>query len=252
MNTETKPDTIQQYRELEKMLVSGVKKVNVIYNDGRKAQLRIFKSQNQDVCCFRKGSRKYGHYFPFSEVAKIIPVKSLKSDEEKWEDAWKKVLVKLQKSGLWDNIVKEIELALKIGYKKLNKAYDLYWQKDMLSNEWSHNIEVFKEKFPELICKDDKGVEHINTSILYNIAKQPKVKKMRFCKWNNDAILQGIKHAMDNKIPHHCSGRYIYDISFEYRPEKNMAWYSEEYKNCGNGYYYIALNATHALFMEKD
>lgn len=58
---------------------------------------------------------------------------------------------------------------------------------------------------------------------------------------------------MENKQAYD-SGRYRtnYDVSFTYRPEKQKAWYSEEYKNCGNEHYYIALDANAALFVEDD
>ena len=47
-------------------------------------------------------------------------------------------------------------------------------------------------------------------------------------------------------------GRSSYDVSFSYDPKLQHAWYSEEYKNCGNGHYYLALDETHALFYEDD
>ena len=33
---------------------------------------------------------------------------------------------------------------------------------------------------------------------------------------------------------------------------KNYAWYSEEYKGCLNGHYYIALDEKHVWFYEDD
>ena len=40
--------------------------------------------------------------------------------------------------------------------------------------------------------------------------------------------------------------------TFEYKADKNKAWYSEEYRGCGNGHYYIAIDENTALFIEND
>lgn len=45
---------------------------------------------------------------------------------------------------------------------------------------------------------------------------------------------------------------YNYDVGFSYNPKQKKAWYSEEFKNCSNGHYYLALNNTHAFFIEND
>lgn len=45
-----------------------------------------------------------------------------------------------------------------------------------------------------------------------------------------------------------------YDCSVEYKVSDNekRAWYSEEYRGCANGYYYILLDDKHIAFKEKD
>lgn len=84
-----------------------------------------------------------------------------------------------------------------------------------------------------------------------------KIKKMTFHKGKNDkfiteSILKEINAAMQNKTPYSAKGKNGYDVSFEYDPSLQKAWYSEEYKDCGNGHYYLALNDTHAIFCEDD
>lgn len=88
--------------------------------------------------------------------------------------------------------------------------------------------------------------------------ENPKIKKMCFHKgrWNaqdTEHILNSIAEAIDNKVNYRsprCDNGY--DVSFEYVADGRKAWYSEEYRNCGNGHYYIALNRTHAIYWEKD
>jgi hypothetical protein len=60
--------------------------------------------------------------------------------------------------------------------------------------------------------------------------------------------------ARDMEEKKECSyrGDNGYDASFSYNPKLNKAWYSEEFRGCGNGHYYVALNSTHCLFVEDD
>lgn len=84
-----------------------------------------------------------------------------------------------------------------------------------------------------------------------------KIKKMTFHKGKEykgitESILEEIKASMKNKIPYSVKGKNGYDVSFQYDPKSQKAWYSEEYKNCGNGHYYLALNDRYAIFYEDD
>jgi hypothetical protein len=75
---------------------------------------------------------------------------------------------------------------------------------------------------------------------------------MNFGRFTNNEQLKIIKEALKNKKETSASGRTNYDVSFSYNPTVQKAWYSEEFRGCGNGHYYLALDATHALFYEDD
>lgn len=83
-----------------------------------------------------------------------------------------------------------------------------------------------------------------------------KIKKMVFHKGNNRQktlrIQSKIKEAIEKKVEYKETSQNGYDVSFHYDPKLNKAWYSEEYKDCANGHYYLALNSTHAWFYEDD
>lgn len=78
-----------------------------------------------------------------------------------------------------------------------------------------------------------------------------KIKKMETRNGENDLL----KIAIFNKDPYteKFAGR-TYDISYEYNPlSSNInAWYSEEFRGCANGHYYLMLNSTHAIYCEND
>jgi hypothetical protein len=236
--------------QLSEMYDSGVRAVNVTYKDGYKKKVRIFKSSNGYICQYKKGSSRKGYELYTLDIVSVSAVTSKKSEEQKWIDGWKKVDAKLEKSGLWTDIREEIKLAFEIGYSKLKQMSNIYWQ---ISNSDGKEVAFFKEHCPLLVKTNPDGTEYINTTILWHYDKLPKVKKMAFdTKWNNEIILKRIQKAMDDKVAIHEDHRYNYDVSLSYDPKKNKAWFSEEYKGCGNGHYYIALDATHALFMEDD
>lgn len=91
----------------------------------------------------------------------------------------------------------------------------------------------------------------------YELQDNLKIKKMLFHKGSYNSgttkmILQNIAEAINTKTKYNYKGFNGYDVSFEYNPETNKAWYSEEYVGCANGHYYLALNRTHAVFYETD
>jgi hypothetical protein len=219
-----------------------------IMTDGTKIKLRLFKTSYGVPGYFAKGKHKRGYAISSLNLTDLIPdtPKHNKTPEEKWRKAWNKVLSRLQKSGLWESVQKEIETALSIGYETMNKAYDT--ERSAGSDKEVEVIEAIDTRFVEL---NDEGKKFVKYSLIWAYAKMPIVKKMHFGVLN-ESILQQIKEAMEKKQTFHADGQHGYDISFEYNAEKNKAFYSEEFKGCGNGWYYLATDSSHALFFEKD
>ena len=238
--------------QIQDLYNNNVRKVKVTYSHGGVETIRLFKSTYGDICRFKKGSSRKGYPIgPFSNIVKVeqVIVKSQKTDEQKWIDSLNKIKTRLVNSGLWEHLVKEIDEALTFGY---NVMQDMNTHLHMRDRE--EELKYFKEHYPKLVLLNTDGKEYINMSFIWMWYKIPKVEKMRFYKYNssNDFELKRIAEKMLAKETHHARGDYQYDISFEYNAEKKRAWYSKEYRGCGNGYYYLALDATHAMFSEKD
>ena len=242
-------------QEALKIIRDGSNKITVIMRNGVKETIRVFR-MDETVYRYKKGSAHRGYQFSFYDVVKVLPVLTRKSKNQKWADGWKKVKSRLQKSGLWEEIVKDIDIALDVGFETVVAAYRFtlenpaeiqhlpYEEREKIKNA------AFKEKFPKLTMASGCT----NASIIWYMNVIPKVKKMRFDKQtcHNDFILSQIKNAMDKKMEYRTSGVCQYDISFSYKPDEKKAWYSEEFRGCGNGHYYLALDETHALFYEDD
>jgi len=164
-------------KTIEQLLNDRIRKVSVTMYNGSQITFRIFKSSNGNLCYFANRSRKWGNPLLLDQIVAIKPIKSIKSPEQKWRDGWKKVIARLNKSGLWEDLIPDIQLALSMGYDKLNQAYQDYWEADAKGR-----LDIFQTKYPELVKINDEGKPYVNTSIIWSYHCMPKVKKMRFTK----------------------------------------------------------------------
>jgi hypothetical protein len=220
-------------------------KVKVVDKDGQVFNRTLAWSTGKAIMMLGYRRKHYGSYVNWDYFKSvIIPDKKEKTEKDKWVRSWTNVLNRLEKSGLWEDVAKDVRIALDVGYDKMKQAYTQYWEK-------------IKEIDERLVEYRDDGTPFANTSIIWYMSKTAKVKKMHFGgKWLNDRELADIANALENKLPIRVGtdGRITkgYDVSYNYQPEDNKAWYSEEYRGCGNGHYYLALDATHAVFYEDD
>lgn len=233
-------------------LPDGAIRANIHYRDGTICSRRIIKGNNSFLVWARRCTRR-GHWYHsfYEEVVAIEPIPESKVDEAtKWLKSWTKALNMINESGLWEDLKTDIELGLSIGYNKIKQAYFAYWS----TSGNDTRIDAIRAVDDRLIGKTPEGIEYICTRVVWDMNGPAKIKKMYFGKYDNGRHLGYIADAMAIKKPYSSSRITTpgYDVSFEYNADKKMAWYSEEYRGCGNGHYYLAINATHALFGEDD
>lgn len=233
----------------------GQYRANVYYRNGRKQSRRVLVEPDmRRFGVWDRRRRTLGRFYftMHDEVTAIEPViQAIQPEAVKWQKSWEKAQKMLEESGLWGDLLEEIRTGLDIGFEKICKAYGLYW-------EYSHKdesqcIRLIREVDPRLVSISEEGKEYANTSIIWVMNVPAKIKKMYFGKRDNNYYLGRIAYAMENEekyeTPRVVAG---YDVSFEYNPDVEKAWYREGFRGCGNGHYYYALNATHALFSEDD
>ena len=240
----------------------GHLKVKLVDNDGQKFNRTLaWIAGGESIMVLGYRRKHYGSYINWNYFKSvIIPNKTEKTENEKWVRSWTNVLNRLEKSGLWEEVASDVRIALDVGYDKMKQAYTQYWERHdykNLTEEDKTNAEKIKKIDERLVGYREDGTVYADTSIIWYMSKTAKVKKMHFGrKWLNDKELADIANALENKQPITVGtdGRITngYDVSYNYQPEDNKAWYSEEYRGCGNGHYYLALDATHALFYEDD
>ena len=244
-------DAATLFKKTEQHIYAGHKKFKAHYNNNTNSTLRLFKSVNGDICEFKKGSTRRGYILNFSNITSIDPIVKRKSEAQIWQESWQKVRNRLAKSGLWHDILKNIDIALEMGYDKIKSASDEYWTISYDERIRPEKVKKYIEKYP--LLDNGNGNGDVNTCPIWNMSRKANVEKMRFYEGErNQYALNQIARAFEHRHDFSTHGRTNYDISFEYKPLIHKAWYSKEYKGCGNGHYYLALDATHAVYWEKD
>jgi len=240
---------VEKGDKLKEWYDAGVRQVILVWDDDHKEKRRIGKGTTGIIIMDRRSRRWGNSIMHFTYLKDVMPMPDSKvTPQQKWAKQIGKIIEMLEKSGLWPEMLANWKLAEQIGYDKLKAAYDASW-----SEPREERIEKVKAIDSRLIEKNEKGEEYYNTEILWYMINL-KVKKMKFEKSAeyNQAKLSEIKNALSKKEKLVLEGDNGYDVSFEYNPERNQAWYSEEYRGCGNGHYYLALGAEHAVFYEDD
>lgn len=219
---------------------------------GEKNRSRAMKEEDGRIFVFSKGKRKFGwRYRPEEFLLFYTDFRIPDQDEKAWKKRIAKASRKLETSGLWPEIKTYLDNLLKISLSDWKDMRSIYWGTPYNQNR-AQALASYHEKYPFMFSQDEDGELYISSDYFSDLAIC-KTKAMYFGKYENRMIKEQIKEAMEEKRTF-TSGRIQanYDVSFEYRPEKQMAWYSEEYRNCGNGHYYIALDANTALHLEDD
>lgn len=244
-----KKDVKQCYEEACKLNIGyGIYCFYRLKNGDQKLYKRKAFIMNKAIYVKMYRSRKYYQWLYESRLDYIDIRRQVIDEEKQWQNSWKKVFNKLQASSLWPDLMAKTIIGLSIGYKKIKRANEIY---DMHGIDDDQKLEMIKAIDPIFIKSNCDGVEYIDDTIMRRMLGPAVIKKMYFGKYRNKIILCQIKAAIAQKTEYSVRERVGYDVSFSYNG-KSSAWYSEEYRDCGNGHYYIALDATHALFIEDD
>lgn len=209
----------------------------VVLINGKKHNLRLFT--NGDLIGeYGKGMRNRG--FGVSPL-RVMEWESITTPEtkpvaEKLRKTMKTVVKYLSASGLWKSIRTSMEFLLSLTDDELTKIYEMCMTS---SNDY--------RKF----CEDNDL--HITADELWSLANK-SLKTINYHSWEKEQIRERFAKSIADKTEYRHRWEKGYDNSIECgaRGDDMCAWYSEEYRGCGNGHYYLALDARHALFVEND
>ncbi len=234
------------------------KKIAINLNDNKEYRFVIESDGSYFVLAPKRKTRGW-RYSPtqFFNYYKIKETKTGLSENDKWKKRLKKAIALCKQNDLWHNLQEIWENLYKyVSYEEKRRIYDEYWACDRYDKEKGEQnymdfVSSVKAKYPFMIKADENGKEHIITDYIWELS-ECTLKSMYFGKWDNATIKDNIRRALTEKKKHSESVTVSYDVSFEYNPELKKAWYSEEYRNCGNGHYYLALSENTAVFAEND
>jgi hypothetical protein len=153
-------------------------------------------------------------------------------------------------------------------FKKLfaNKCHPNLWQ-DLQNGYQNFDNNEYLEVYNNLddnqsfISKEMRALykyeQQLGVSLLHDGYKTTTIKSHKPIShsYEYDACIANLKKHIDNKEDFHYSWQSQYDIrvSGANGADGNYrAWFSAEYRNCGNGHYYLLINENTAAFCEDD
>ena len=220
-------------------------RVNLI--GGGSKIVRLWKADDGRIAIMGKGRKKWGHELScYDHYEDWATLRLVEHDEIDYHKRFVKratdALKMLNESGLWTDIKQSIEhfFALTESEQKelvndiMTDSYELFYHEVYKENgkySWVHGYQVF-ESFVRKTCW----------------------KSIAWHKWERERMSAEVAECIKNGKEFHRRWVNGYDNSVEVanRNGEKLAWYSEEYRGCGNGHYYLMFDATHAIFYEDD
>ena len=234
--------TLAEIREIVTSKFAKQYRVNLISGGSK-----IVRLWNIYDCIYiiGKGRRHYGHelvswYDHYEDWATLKPVEHKGTDRVSLVRRRAKDAIKyLTQSGFWPDIKKEIE----------------YFLENVDIEEFCKDME--KGSYENFYCQRGEGQKYAWCSthqVFESFYSKNCWKSIAWHKCSRKYDSAEVENAIKNKKDYHRRWTNGYDntldISFAY--DCPRGWYSEEYRNCGNGHYYLLFDATHAIFYEDD
>ena len=213
----------------------------VYVSEGEKHEIRLFISTNNDICFAPKRRRNGGYMLSVSEMEKWDSLtkvnKGNKTDlVKRMRKRAESGIEMLNKSGLWVDIKKELMKFIDLSDDDIRRDFidgDVYETYRTKKYDWLNSYQVF------FSLKAKK------------CWKNPSFGKYDFSK---DNVIDYFKRSISDKKPIRFTWRNVYDNTLEILSDNGIyrGFYSEEFRGCGNGHYYLLFDATHAIFYEDD
>lgn len=235
VNSTSEADIIKAIKDNK--MPSPVKAV-LLYNPGGRKEVRFGISTSGRLIVMNKRSRRFGGFPPanfFENVVQInLSSKKIISGVERYVDDLRKRKRYLDKHchpNLWKNLRDEAELITEENLKKLLSDKTTVSRFDAWEVAPKYNLPRIES--------------HKAISLKTALGKY----------YDETLIMAQVKSSIDNKKDYERQWRNKYDYSLSLKMCKDgiyRGWLSQEFKNCGNGHYYLLIGYNHAIFCEDD
>lgn len=232
-------------KELSEIVKNDSKrKFRVKTKDGKTLIVRLWKASG-GVAKIGKGKVSYGFYLNPCDVENWVSCTEVTRQSidmvRRVTKRAKDALKMLNESGLWEDIKKDIEYFL--AHPEVIEEFC----KDVAEDSYTKFYLECGEGGKYDWCKCHQVFESFTNERCWKSIAHPRWYKVEEEKRIAKAITDGERYY----------NRWTngYDCSVEVNKGedgKKRAWYSEEYRGCGNGHYYLMFDATHAIFYEND
>ena len=207
---------------------------------------RCYIESDGNIFVYAQNKKRYGWRLGEEQfLLRFTPLMPI-DENTQWKKRLKRAVKLCNESRLWTEIA--------VVWDNLYKYVTLDEKKKIDEMSWDNReaaVAYCKERYPFMLKTNSDGNEYINTDYIWELSRC-ELKSMYFG-YNNAEEKEQIRKAISEHRGYNIPRiRTNYDVSFSYNPESNRAFYSEEYKNCGNGHYYLALNHSTAVFCEND
>lgn len=190
----------------------------------------------------------------FQREFDALPERGEPDEGTAWNGRLKRAVKRLEASGLWPEIREMYKGLLDTTWEEfqdIRRLADALWCAQMKDDaEAAEMAEAglaeIRARHPSLFNSDGRPRSGMTDSLSLCLPKS------MYFGYGNGMTKERIQAAISEGQAIKERARTSYDVSFEYDPLKKAAWYSEEYKDCGNGHYYLALDANMAVFYEDD
>ena len=215
---------------------------------GESKVVRLWQTDDGRIAIMSKGRKKYGHelsswYDHYDEWTDLRLVEHKEFDYYKrFVKRANDALKMLNESGLWTDIKESIEHFFTLSETEqrelindiITDSYELFYSEVYKENgkyAWVHGYQVF-EAFVRKTCW----------------------KSIAWRRWEREEMSKRVAECIKNggEFSRRWENGYDNTVEVANRNGEKLAWYSEEYRGCGNGHYYLMFDATHAIFYEDD
>lgn len=221
-------------------------RVNLI-NGGSKI-VRLWQTDDGRIAIMDKGRKKWGHELSSwsDHYEDWATLRLVEHDEIDYYKRFVKratdALKMLNESGLWKDIKQSIEHFFTLTESE---------QKGLVNDIMTDSYELF---YKEVYKENGKYSWISGYQVFESFVRKTCWKSIAWHKWERERMSAEVAECIKNGTNFHRRWENGYDNSVEIanRDGVKLAWYSEEYRGCGNGHYYLMFDATHAIFYEND
>ena len=209
--------------------------------------VRLWKADDGRIAIMGKGRKKWGHELScYDHYEDWATLRLVEHDEIDYHKRFVKratdALKMLTESGLWPDIKQSIEHFFALTESE---------QKELVNDIMTDSYELF---YHEIYKENGKYSWVSGYQAFESFVRKTCWKSIAWHKWERERMSAEVAECIKNGTDFHRRWENGYDNSVEIanRDGKKLAWYSEEYRGCGNGHYYLMFDATHAIFYEDD